>query len=186
MKMALPCVAFVALSSIAAADPFGKLVNYDRNAFGGWADIDVDCQNTRHELLISRSLWPAKLRPDGCLVLRGSWIDPYSAEVHHKASEVDIDHLVPLKFAWNHGAWGWEPNKMEQFANDPENLVITKKSLNRSKGSDGPLQWLPPNDAFVCAYIDRFLVIMDRYSLKTLEDEAQAFGDLKTTICLDE
>ena len=99
MKILLLSIVLIAVTSRTTADPVVNLKNYNREAFGGWADSDGDCQNTRHELLIARSLRPAELRTDGCLVLRGSWIDPYSSELQHQASEVDIDHLVPLKFA---------------------------------------------------------------------------------------
>ena len=183
MKILLLSIVLIAVTSRTTADPVVNLKNYNREAFGGWADSDGDCQNTRHELLIARSLRPAELRTDGCLVLRGSWIDPYSAELQRQASEVDIDHLVPLKFAWDRGAWGWTADKMAQFANDPTNLVITQKSLNRSKGSDGPIDWLPPNNAFVCVYIDEFLTVVERYSLTVLIDELDEFEALRSNMC---
>ena len=183
MKILLLSIVLIAVTSRTTADPVVNLKNYNREAFGGWADSDGDCQNTRHELLIARSLRPAELRTDGCLVLRGSWIDPYSAELQRQASEVDIDHLVPLKFAWDHGAWDWTADKMAQFANDPTNLVITQKSLNRSKGSDGPIDWLPPNNAFVCVYIDEFLTVVERYSLTVLIDELDEFEALRSNMC---
>jgi hypothetical protein len=78
---------------------------YEREAFGAWIDQDDDCQNTRHELLISRSIKETKLRPDNCLVKSGQWFDPYSGDHIFAAIELDIDHLVPLKFAWVHGAF---------------------------------------------------------------------------------
>jgi hypothetical protein len=176
-------ISFISLATASAADTLIDVPPYSRDAFGGWADSDGDCQNTRHELLIFRSLRPAELRTDGCLVLMGSWIDPYSAELQRQASEVDIDHLVPLKFAWDHGAWNWAADKMEQFANDPINLVITQKSLNRSKGSDGPLNWLPPNDEFKCAYIYNFIEVMQLYSLSLNEYETLLLNELRLTVC---
>jgi hypothetical protein len=166
------------------ADPVGNFNSYDRGAFGGWSDADEDCQNTRHELLISRSLKPATLRHDRCLVLTGSWIDLYSGQIEHEASDVDIDHLVPLKFAWDNGAWDWNADKMRRFANDPENLIITKKFLNQSKGSDGPLDWLPPNGAFVCTYINEFLAVLERYSLILVEEELENYKMLRTNFCM--
>ena len=30
-----------------------KRSDYDRDDYGGWIDIDGDCQNTRHEVLLS-------------------------------------------------------------------------------------------------------------------------------------
>ena len=72
-------ISFIFLATVSAADTSIDVPSYSRDAFGGWADSDGDCQNTRHELLIARSLRPAELRTDGCLVLMGRWIDPYSA-----------------------------------------------------------------------------------------------------------
>ena len=176
-------IGFISLATASAADTLIDVPPYSRDAFGGCADSDGDCQNTRHELLIVRSLRPAELRTDGCLVLMGSWIDPYSAELQRQASEVDIDHLVPLKFAWDHGAWDWTADKMAQFANDPTNLVITQKSLNRSKGSNGPLNWLPPNEAIICAYVNNFIVVMQLYSLSLNEYETLLLNELRLTVC---
>ncbi|WP_236079024.1 HNH endonuclease family protein [Marinobacter nauticus] len=48
------------------------------------------------------------------------------------AAEVDIDHVVPLNWAWGHGASSWPRQKREKFANDPVNLIPVEASLNRS------------------------------------------------------
>jgi hypothetical protein len=178
-------IGVIFLASESAADTIIDVPSYSRDAFGGWSDTDGDCQNTRHEVLIARSLLPVELRSDGCLVLYGSWLDPYSDQLQHQAYEVDVDHLVPLKFAWDHGAWDWTVFKLEQFANDPTNLIITQKSLNRAKGSQGPLDWLPPNAAYVCNYIDEFLAVLYSYSLVLREDETLEFDTIKATICND-
>ena len=42
---------------------------YDRDHFGGWADEDGDCRNTRHELLEELSTRKVRWSPDGCLVV---------------------------------------------------------------------------------------------------------------------
>ena len=41
-------------------------------------------------------------------------------------------HVVPLKWAWDHGADTWSRDKREKFANDPVNLWSVELSLNRS------------------------------------------------------
>jgi hypothetical protein len=121
---------------------------YSRDEFGrGWADEDKDCQNTRQEILISLSTAPVRFADDKeCRVTFGRWISMYSGEVIFDASKLDIDHIVPLKWAWDNGADKWSKEKRERFANDPANLVAVEASLNRQKGAKGLDEWLPPKN----------------------------------------
>ena len=156
---------------------------YDRSAFGGWGDDDGDCQNTRHERLISRSIEPVELSEDGCLVISGYWKDPYTGNIYTAASEMEIDHVVPLFYAWGRGAHLWEPAKQRRFANDSANLLPVGGSANRSKGAAGPLEWLPPSDDFACEYLLRFSRITGGYSLALLPDESADLERLTSEKC---
>jgi hypothetical protein len=139
---------------------------YSRNEFGrGWADEDKDCQNTRQEILISLSTAPVRFTDDKeCRVTFGRWISMYSGEVIFDASKLDIDHVVPLKWAWDHGADKWSKEKREKFANDPINLVAVEASLNRQKGAKGLDEWLPPRNE--TQYKVRFHRVMKLYGLE--------------------
>ncbi|WP_236075134.1 HNH endonuclease family protein [Marinobacter nauticus] len=108
--------------------------NYSRSAFGhGWDDSDGDCQDSRAEALISASSTPVRFAAgDRCRVVTGRWISPFTGKVIQNAAEVDIDHVVPLNWAWDHGASSWPRPKREKFANDPVNLIPVEASLNRS------------------------------------------------------
>lgn len=138
---------------------------YSRSKFGnGWADEDRDCQNTRQEILISLSTAPVRFADENeCRVTFGRWISMYSGKVLFDASEVDIDHVVPLKWAWDHGAKSWTKEMREKFANDPINLVPVEASLNRAKGAKGPDEWLPPKNQG--QYEARFQRIVLKYKL---------------------
>jgi hypothetical protein len=138
---------------------------YSRDKFGhGWDDADGDCQNTRQEILISLSTNPVRFADDKeCRVTFGRWISMYSGEVIFDASKADIDHIVPLKWAWEHGADKWSQEKREQFANDPVNLVAVEASLNRSKGAKGLDEWLPPANQE--QYKARFMRILTKYQI---------------------
>jgi len=150
--------------SIPVANFPSSLPAYERDYFGrGWGDDDGDCQNTRQEILISLSTSSVRFTNErGCTVLSGKWISPFTNEVHYTARDLDIDHQVPLKWAWDHGAYDWDAETRYRFANDPINLLPVEASLNRSKGALG-LEWLPPKNQ--CAYIARFLRIMKMYNL---------------------
>lgn len=71
--------------------------------------------------------------------------------------------MVPLKWAWDHGADKWSQEKREQFANDRVNLVAVEASLNRSKGAKGLDEWLPPANQE--QYKARFKRILLKYGL---------------------
>ncbi|MDU0356296.1 hypothetical protein RS130_22555 [Paraglaciecola aquimarina] len=85
---------------------------YDRKDWPHWLDIDKDCQNTRHEILLRTSTKVVSFKSDKqCNVLAGEWYDPYSSEVFTTSKELDLDHIVPLKFAHGHGASNWSREK---------------------------------------------------------------------------
>ena len=120
------------------------IAKYSRSNWG-YPNLKIkDCKNTRAQILIERSKVPVKFRDKiKCYVQIGRWDDYYYPEVHTKASDVEIDHLVPLFHAYSSGAKSWTKKKKILFANDPENLVITQKKYNRSKGAKTIATWLP-------------------------------------------
>lgn len=156
---------------------------YKRSHFGNWQDFDDDCQNTRHELLQKLSTSTYTLTDNTCRVLTGRWLDPYTNKVFTKSKDVDIDHLVPLSYAWRHGAFRWSKDKRIKFANDERNLFAVQSSVNREKSDSGLLKWLPPNVNFRCEYILRFKRIVKIYGLKMTAAEASGAEELKRQYC---
>ncbi|WP_165856758.1 HNH endonuclease family protein [Marinobacter sp. JSM 1782161] len=156
---------------------------YSRSQFGhGWDDADGDCQNSRMEALAAQSTAPVRYASDKqCRVVAGRWISPFTGKVIHDASAIDIDHVVPLKWAWDHGADQWSRERREQFANDLVNLWSVELSLNRQKGAKGPDQWLPP--AGQCQYVSRFLRVVKGYSLKLSNAEAAGYREQVSGYC---
>lgn len=148
---------------------------YERSKFGhGWDDADGDCQNSRAEALIAQSSTKVRFADDRrCRVVTGRWISPFTGKVIQNASEIDIDHVVPLKWAWDHGANTWSDEKRERFANDPVNLWSVELSLNRQKGAQGPEDWLPP--AGRCQYVARFVRIGKSYELEPSETQVRSY-----------
>jgi len=147
------------------------LGDYDRQAWKHWIDTDGDCQNTRAEVLIAQAVQPPMLRANGCSVAAGSWRDPYSGVVFSDPSKLDIDHLVPLKWANDHGGGDWPAGKKRQFANDLQNLKAVDAHLNRQKGDKGPSEWMPPLQSFRCEYLADFTLVVSKYGLQWLPSE---------------
>jgi hypothetical protein len=175
-------VCLVALVQSSSAEQ-SSIPAYDRGEFGRWIDRDSDCLNTRHELLAALSTGPLLYSDNGCRVLHGRWIDPYTGNLFRDASDLDVDHLVPLHWAWQRGAWSWTREHRVAFANDPINLIAVDDGTNRSKGASGPLDWLPPNDAYHCQYILRFWRVSRMYNLEIGADEQMALAEQREKIC---
>jgi hypothetical protein len=88
---------------------------YNRGDWPHWLDSDKDCQNTRHEMLIQTSTKTVSFKSEKqCNVLSGEWYDPYSSETFTISKDLDLDHIVPLKFAHGHGGSSWN-RQQKQF-----------------------------------------------------------------------
>ncbi len=139
---------------------------YQRKDWPHWIDADKDCQNTRQEMLIANSKTPVKFKnAKRCTVKTGLWIGPYTGRKFSKASDVDIDHIVPLAHAHRHGADKWTRMQRRIFANDFENLLVVDDATNQAKSDKAPHQWLPPNKDFWCEYGRRWRHVKDKYRL---------------------
>lgn len=151
---------------------------YERSAFGhGWLDFDRDGQDARAEALIDQSTVAVRFATSKeRRVVHGRWVSPFSGKAYTDASELDADHVVPLKFAWEHGADKWDGERRRQFANDQRNILIVEASLNRSKGARDILQWLPP--AGQCGYIARFVRIVRIYKLEIPPEKEARYNSL--------
>jgi hypothetical protein len=145
---------------------------YNRSDWPHWSDTDRDCQNMRHELLISQSFAEVTFKTeDKCIVLLGTWHGKYSGNTFNDSKELDLDHVVPLKFAHGHGGDSWSRDRKQEFANDTENLLLVSASLNRQKGAKGVDEWLPPNHAYRCEYVAHFNAVMTKYDLTYIPSE---------------
>ncbi|WP_171040428.1 HNH endonuclease [Pseudoalteromonas sp. S4389] len=150
------------------------LTSYNRKDWPHWVDADSDCQDTRAEILIRDSRVPVKFkRNKGCNVSWGEWLDPYTLQVFTKASDLDIDHVVPLAHAHETGAANWTREQKRSFANDFENLLAVEDNSNQAKGAKSPLEWMPKNKAFHCEYLIRWRAIKLKYNLKITIKEAE-------------
>jgi hypothetical protein len=154
---------------------------YNRKDWPHWIDADEDCQNTRAEILVATSQMPVKTKKNkGCTVTWGRWYDPYTDAMYDKASDLDIDHIVPLAEAHRSGGYAWTREQRREFANDPLNLMAVEKTANREKSDQSPDNWLPPNREFQCRYIAAWLAIKEKYQLKSDATELAGMQHLQS------
>ncbi len=147
--------------------------SYQRDEFGQrWADIDRNgCDQRNDALAAALENITTKPGTHDCVVLTGTLHDPYTGltiafQRGQGTSElVQVDHIVPLAWAWRQGADEWDETQREHFANDPINLQATDGSANQSKSDRGPANWMPPNADYGCMYAARFVDVLTTYQL---------------------
>jgi len=140
---------------------------FRRKDWGGWKDVDNDCQDTRAEVLQRDSSVPVTFTSrKSCAVSRGQWHDPYTGDQFTRALSLDIDHIVPLEWASNHGGAKWDKAQKQNFTNELDNLIAVGAGVNRDKRAQGPDKWLPPEENFHCRYLARFLHVYKKYALQ--------------------
>ena len=78
----------------------------------------------------------------------------------------------------------WSPERKRQYANDLSyegHLIATKASANRSKGSDGPEDWRPPDRSYWCQYAIDWVTIKETWELTASSAEADALAEMLKT-----
>jgi Protein of unknown function (DUF1524) len=160
--------------------------DYRRSAYGDAWDDDNDAPlghngcDTRDDILnrdlVDKTYVSIKRCPNA--VATGTLHDPYTNTTiafqrGAKVGEsVQIDHIVPLAYAWDMGAFGWPDAERKRFANDPANLLAVEGQANQDKGDSPPAQWMPPNGAFACQYAMQFIAVLRGYALPVEQSSA--------------
>lgn len=162
--------------------------DYRRTQFGNAWDDDNDAPgghngcDTRDDILNRDLVDITHVSTRRCAdaVAAGTLHDPYTNAVvaftrGAKVGEaVQIDHIVPLAYAWDMGASAWSYRQRLRFANDPANLLAVAGQANQDKADGGPGQWMPPNRAFACQYAIAYLAVLRGYALRVDQPSADA------------
>jgi hypothetical protein len=159
---------------------------YRRSLFKHWSDLDRDGCSTREEVLIAESLTNAQVDAYGCKVIAGDWYSPYDNQRYSDPSDVDIDHVVALKEAWDSGAHSWSASRRELFANDlsdGRSLIAVKDSENQSKSDRDPSNWIPRNSAYLCTYLSDWVAVKARWGLSMDTSEWGRIRNLLNASC---
>jgi hypothetical protein len=160
---------------------------YVRSLFKHWVDANSNGCNTREEVLIAESLTKAQVDAYGCKVIEGDWLSPYDNVTHTNPSELDIDHMIPLKEAWDSGAWNWTAAQRQAFANDlsdPRPLIAVTAGQNRSKSDRDPSNWIPPQKSHTCTYLAEWVAVKSHWKLSMDQSEFGRIKNLLTASCV--
>ncbi|MFF5159985.1 HNH endonuclease family protein [Streptomyces sp. NPDC000348] len=160
---------YLAALTVATEDRTG----YSRDLFPHWITQSGTC-NTR-ETVLKRD-GSGVVTDSSCAATSGSWYSPYDGATWSAASDVDIDHLVPLAEAWDSGADSWSTSRRQSFANDltrPQLLAVTD-DVNQSKGDQDPATWMPSRTAYHCTYVRAWVQVKYYYGLSVDSAEKSA------------
>lgn len=188
------------LNGISTADAFraydnlkigaAEKVSYNRDEWNHWIDVRT-CWTVREQVLardaqpntltlVDKNGAPVTDINQACEITGGTWIDPYSGTTLTNPKDLDIDHMVPLKYAATHGGQQWDSKKKEEYANslDTGHLLAVSASENRSKSDKGPSEYIPKNEAYQCAYGTSWAQITTKWGLSVTEADANSIKNL--------
>jgi 5-methylcytosine-specific restriction endonuclease McrA len=169
----------------------GPKTGYERIKYGdNWADTATGVPYARNgcrtrDDLLARDGRDVKYRQGShCEVVALNLTDPYTGRTiawrKAHADEIQVDHVVPLAYAWRMGAPRWPMSKRVDFANDPLNLLPVDGDANEQKDASGPASWLPPQRHIRCAYVTRFAQVALKYDLPvTREDKSMMIAQCR-------
>ncbi|KLO80113.1 hypothetical protein CEK26_006025 [Fusarium fujikuroi] len=118
---------------------------YDRDLFPHWETYEGAC-NTR-EYVLKRD-GTNVVTNSACAATSGTWKSPYDGATWTQASDIDIDHMVPLKNAWI------------------------------AKSDKSPDSWKPPLTSFYCTYAKSWIQVKSYWQLTITSAEKTALGSM--------
>lgn len=163
--------------------PVGKehaMKGYSRDRFKHWITQGNAC-DTR-EVVIERDGHNVK-KDAACKATGGQWTSVYDGKEITRATELDIDHLVPLAAAWRTGADQWTDQRRQDFANDltAPQLFAVSANANRGKGDQDPSSWKPPAKSYWCTYATNWVIVKHTYQLFVTQPEHDALIEMLAT-----
>ncbi|KAL8773767.1 MAG: hypothetical protein Q9209_001535 [Squamulea sp. 1 TL-2023] len=155
----------------------GSQTGYSRDLFPHWITESGTC-NTR-ETVLKRD-GTSVVTDSACAASSGRWFSPYDGATWSAASDVDIDHVVPLSNAWKSGAASWTTSRRQAFANDLSNpqLIAVTDNVNQEKSDQGPETWKPPVTSYYCTYAKMWIKVKSVYNLTITSTEKSALTSM--------
>lgn len=168
-------------------------VDYERDEWKHWNSV-TSCWDVREEVLY-RDAAPGSVvlldknknetgsKANACSIKSGSWVDVYSGKSFSDPSKLDIDHMIPLSYAAQHGGQGWDGKRKSEYANSMNtgHLVTSSASQNRSKGDKGPSKWKPSDKASWCQYATNWISVSSAWGLTTTEADKKELASMLDT-----
>ena len=159
---------------------------YVRALFEHWRDIDGDGCDAREQVLKRDSVTLPQVDPYKCKVIAGDWVSPYDGARWSDPTDIDIDHVVALKEAWDSGAWAWSGATRTAYANDTTDrrtLLAVTDRVNQQKSDKDPSNWVPPLKSYLCTYLGNWISVKARWNLSMDQSEWGRIKNLLNSSC---
>ena len=159
---------------------------YVRALFEHWRDTDGDGCDSREQVLKRDSVTLPQVDAYKCKVIAGDWVSPYDGGRWSSPTDVDIDHVVALKEAWDSGAWAWSSATRKAYANDTSDkrtLLAVTDNVNQQKSDKDPSNWVPPMKSYVCTYLGNWISVKARWNLSMDQSEWGRIKNLLNSSC---
>ena len=159
---------------------------YVRALFEHWRDIDGDGCDAREQVLKRDSVTLPQVDPYSCKVIAGDWVSPYDGARWSDPTDIDIDHVVALKEAWDSGAWAWSSATRKAYANDTSDkrtLLAVTDNVNQRKSDKDPSNWTPPLKSYLCTYLGNWISVKARWNLSMDKSEWGRIKNLLNSSC---
>lgn len=157
---------------------------YNPAEWNVWAINSATMCSTRAEVLKAQGadVTTKDGSSHGCSVTGGTWVSPYDGQTIKVAQGEDvkairdgvqIDHVVPMKYAAEHGGKSWTAEEKSQFANDTNQLVAVSESARRAKGDNSPSKYMPQQSE-QCRYSQIWVDTVKKYDLTITKGDKEA------------
>ena len=134
---------------------------YSRNEYEPNWDVGSGC-NIRARILQQTSIVAVETASNGCTVIYGSWVDPYTGTTltgnpyqgdDGTSNDLDIDHIIPLKYVNSHGGSEWSKEQKRAYGSSLAAMekgvyVAVSASENRKESDSGRSEHYPRNDFY--------------------------------------
>lgn len=181
--------AIVSVALLLTLAPTLDAQEYNRKDWGTWAKEDRvkgECRWDARQLLLRPYATSVRTDPKKpCLVLIvGNVPDCYTGLLYTgKASDLTVDHIVPLAEAHRSGGHRWRKKEKSAFFNDPANHCLTTRPVNSAKGDTDPggqshngqrKGWWPPDESRREWYAKTWIQVKKSWGLSLDTEEAEA------------
>ena len=171
-------------------------IDYNRDEWNHWITAGSNsCWNVREAVLFAEAEKGSAVLQDkagntvdseskACSITGGKWTDPYTGQVFTDPKKLDIDHMIPLSYAAQHGGQAWDTKKKEKYANDlsySNHLIAASAAANRAKSDQGPASWKPANTAYHCEYAVNWITVSKNYNLSVSPADSAALKKMLAT-----